>query len=196
MKIRNNLFLILFHSKEEDRWESWKRFAEKNNYTYSLLSDPVIRPILRGTLYDKPICIEAAYTNILETDLSIRIQSPIHNPQELYFLVEDKKAYKSKKGIFDKTISGFCKNRELEEKFFIKSNSETFPIKMLNRNNLTNDLMGQDNFAIEVANYELTLTTYNILSIDKEFIGFLKLFYSFLSAFEETTIESFLYRKQ
>lgn len=195
MKIRNNLFLILFHSKNEDKWESWKRFAQKNNYSFSILSDPIERPIIRGVIKDKPICIEAVYLNNTDSDLYIRIQSPIHNPHELYFSIQDKKAYDAKNGIFMKSIHGICENLEFEERFLLKSNSEIFLMKLLNRNNLVNDLNSENNFSIEIANYELTLNVYRTNEIDKNFIQFLKLFYSFLLSFEETTIESYSYRK-
>lgn len=195
MKIQNRLFLILFNSKEDSKWESWKRFAVKNNYSFSILSDPLDRPFIRGQLYDKPISVEAAYEINPQDGMYLQIKSPINNPRDLFLLVQDKKAYKSKSGIFDRSLHGICENLEIEEKFFLKSNSERLSSQILNKPSLTNELMCQNNFSIEVIDYELILTSYNSVEINKEFIELLKLFYSFLVTFEETSLEAMMNRK-
>ncbi len=195
MKIRNKLFLVLFKSKDDNKWESWKRFAAKNNYSFSILSDPLDRPIIRGQLYDKPISVEAAYDMNPQDRMYLQIKSPINNPRDLYLLVQDKKAYKSKSGIFDRSLHGICENLEIEEKFSLKSNSERLSSQILNRQNLTNELMSQNDFSIEVIDYELILTSYNSIEINKEFIELLKLFYSFLLVFEEISLEAMMNRK-
>ena len=198
MMIKNNLFLILFSTKENGKWDSWKKFASKNNYFFSTLKDPFERPIIRGLLQDKPVSIEAVYEGEqgkLEKEISLKIKSPIHNPKDAYFLVQDKKAHKSQSGIFRKSLHGICENSELEEKFFIKSNSERLPIQILKNKTLVNELISQNNFSIEILNYELILTSYALQEINKEFIELLKLFYSFLNTFEEISLEEVINRK-
>ncbi len=195
MMLQNKLFLILFSSEEDSKWENWKRFASKNNYSFSILSDPQSRPIIRGRLNDKPISVEVAYDANPQTGMYLQIKSPIHNPRDLYLLVQDKKAYKSKSGIFDRSLHGICENLEIEEKFFLKSNSERLASQILNRQSLSEDILTSNNFAIEVVDYELILTSYNSVEINKEFIELLKLFYSFLLAFEEISLEAIMNRK-
>jgi len=198
MMIKNNLFLILFSTKEAGKWDSWKRFAAKNNYFFSTLKDPTERPIIRGLLYDKPVSIEAVYEGEhgkLEKEISLKIKSPIHNPKDSYFLVQDKKIYKSQRGIFYNSLHGISTNKDLEEKFLIKSNSEKLPLKILKNQTLVNELISQNNFSIEILNYELILTSYALQEINKEFIELLKLFYSFLNTFEEISLEEVINRK-
>jgi|JI102314DRNA_FD_contig_41_2426904_length_1409_multi_14_in_0_out_0_1 hypothetical protein len=194
MKIQNKLFLVLFDTKENRKWDSWKKFAAKNNYSYDTLSDPLDRPIIRGQLNGKPISIEALYEANTLNGIYLQIKAPIHNPRELYLLVQDKRAYKSKSGIFNKSIHGICENLDLEEKFFLKSNSERLSSQILNRENLSRDLLSQNNFAIELIDYELILTSFHTVEINKEFIELLKLFYSFLIVFEEISLEAIMYR--
>jgi hypothetical protein len=195
MKIQNKLFLILFNTKDESKWETWKRFATKNNYSFSILSDPLDRPIIRGQLYNKFISVEAAYEINPQDGMYLQIKSPINNPRDLYLLVQDKKAYKSKCGIFDRSLHGICENLEIEEKFFLKSNSERLSSQILNRQSLTNELMSHNNFSIEVIDYELILTSYTSIEISREFIELLKLFYSFLLVFDEISLEAMINRK-
>lgn len=146
-------------------------------------------------MYDKPISVEAAYEINPQDGMYLQIKSPINNPRDLFLLVQDKKAYKSKSGIFDRSLHGICENLEIEEKFFLKSNSERLSSQILNKPSLTNELMCQNNFSIEVIDYELILTSYNSVEINKEFIELLKLFYSFLVTFEETSLEAMMNRK-
>ena len=195
MKIRNNLFLILFKSKEENRWETWKKFAFKNNYSYSTVSDPYERPIIRGQINNKPISVEAVYDFNHKEDLYLQIKSPIHNPRDLFLLVQDKKVLKSKSGIFDKCLHGICEEKEIEDRFFVKSNSERLSTLILNYQGLSKELLNLNNFTIELIDYELILTSYNLLEINKEFIEFLKLFYTFLLAFDQFSLEASMNRK-
>lgn len=195
MKIRNNLFLILFKSKEESKWETWKKFAYKNNYSYSTVSDPYERPIIRGQINNKPISVEAVYDINNKEEMYLQIKSPIHNPRDLFLLVQDKKVLKSKSGIFDKYLHGICEDKEIEDRFLLKSNSERLSSIVLNFHGLSSELLNLNNFTIELIDYELILTIYNLLEINKEFIEFLKLFYTFLLAFEQFSFETIMNRK-
>lgn len=195
MKLQNKLFLVLFNAKEDSKWESWKRFALKNNYLFSLLHDPLERPIIRGLLNDKPVSVEAVYEGYLEKELQLKIKSPIYNPKENYLLIQDKRVYKSKSGIFNKSLQGICENKNLEEKFFIKSDSERLPTQILNTPDLSKDLISQNNFSIEIIGYEMILTSYAIIEINREFIDLLKLFYFFLTRFEELSLTANSIRK-
>ncbi|HRG46961.1 MAG TPA: hypothetical protein PLX69_00970 [Leptospiraceae bacterium] len=195
MKIQNKLFLVFFNTKENRKWDSWKKFAAKNNYSFSTLSDPLDRPVIRGHLNGKPISVEAVYEANPQTGMYLQIKAPVHNPRDFYFLVQDKKAYKSTSGIFDKSIHGICENLDLEEKFYLKSNSERLSTQILNRQSLSCNLLAQNNFAIELIDYELILTSYHTVEINKEFIELLKLFYSFLLAFEEISLDAIMNRE-
>ncbi|MBP7280491.1 MAG: hypothetical protein KBA66_02865 [Leptospiraceae bacterium] len=195
MMLQNKLFLVLFNSKEGSKWESWKRFASKNNYLFSLIHDPLERPIIRGLLNDKPVSVEAIYEGYLEKELQLKIKSPIYNPKENYLLVQDKKVYNSKSGIFNKSLQGICENKNLEEKFFIKSDTERLPSQILNIPDLSKDLISQNNFSIEIIGFEMILTSYAIIEINREFIDLLKLFYFFLTSFEKLSLTTTSIRK-
>ncbi|MBK8394408.1 MAG: hypothetical protein IPL26_04070 [Leptospiraceae bacterium] len=188
MGLRNKLFLILFNVKQEDKWESWKRFAIKNNYLFSILNDPIERPIIRGTINEKPFSIEAIYESNLEKKFQLKIKSPIHNPKDSYLLIQDKKIFKTQNGVFFKSLQGICDNKFLEKKFFIKSNSERLSTQILRNPTLSEEIISLDNFSIEIIGYELVITSYTISEINKEFIDLLKLFYSFLTYFEEISL--------
>ncbi len=125
----------------------------------------------------------------------LQIKSPIHNPRNLFLLVQDKKVLKSKSGIFDKYLHGICEDKEIEDRFLLKSNSERLSSIVLNFHGLSSELLNLNNFTIELIDYELILTIYNLLEINKEFIEFLKLFYTFLLAFEQFSFETIMNRK-
>lgn len=194
MMIKNKLFLILFNSKES-KWDSWRRFASKNNYFFSILSEPTERPILRGQLKNKPISIEAVYSGKPNMDMNIKIIAPIHNPKEDYLLLQDKKRHQPKSEIFKKPLPDIFNSKELEERFFIKSNSERLTLQILKCQALVNELLSKKNYSIEISNYELILTIYKELEINAEFIELLKLFYSFLLKLEEISLEEVINRK-
>jgi hypothetical protein len=183
MKLRNYLRNFLFKT-ELDQWLSWKLFAKKYNFLYSILEDN--RPIMRGSLGGRSIAIQ----NInLGTASGLKMICPIHNPRLFYLLIEDKNILNSLQGIFDKKLTNSIKNKDFEKKYSVKTNSEFFTTQFLADQTILNKLLVLNLSTIEIHNFEIVFTKYTTTDFGKDFIEELKIFLEFLSYYDEFTLK-------
>lgn len=187
MKFRNYIQNLLPIAKP-DQWIHWKSFSEKNNFLFSLIEEESERPILRGFIGGRSLSIEAEKG--LDDTFHIKVVFLVNNFKDYYILLEDKKIIDSSLGIFSKKISGFSKQKDFEEKFLIRSNSETFSMKLFKEVGLLELLNQLDLHSIEIQNYECKIKSYAKSDIGTDFVRDLKIYYEFLSRFDEIYLQN------